>query len=210
MHVHASKTGYFASYDIASHVVYCMPLPNFHGNIYTYAHAYIYVRMYYALCPVPTCILPYIHVQSMYIWGGFPMGTIFVIFCPLLKRTLDYSPLCQVLNFVSYKDLGEVLLATDHAHFLCEGMEEVGLRLATMLVSRHMTPLRDEAGQWAARLARVNDILTQVWILLCTCTCTYMCMCMHNHTHTCTCGYVHVHDIYVHVYTYMYMCTCII
>ena len=73
-----------------------------------------------------------------------------------------YTSNWQILDFVPYKGFGEVLLDAGHAHFLCEEMEDVGLRLATMLVSRHMIPLWEEAGQWAARLARVHNILTQV------------------------------------------------
>ena len=67
-----------------------------------------------------------------------------------------------MLQFISYKDKGEVLLDVDHTHFLCEGLEGVGLRLAAMLVSDHVTHMRDEVVQWAGRLSRVHDLLTEV------------------------------------------------
>ena len=71
-------------------------------------------------------------------------------------------PSFQILQFVPYKALGEVLLDVDHTHFLCKGLESAGVRLAVMLVSAHVTHLRDEVVQWAGRLSRVEEFLTQV------------------------------------------------
>ena len=68
----------------------------------------------------------------------------------------------QVLQFASYKELGEMLLDLEHTHSLCEGLEGAGLRLAGMLVSDHVTHMRDDVMQWAGRLSRVHDLLTQV------------------------------------------------
>ena len=76
------------------------------------------------------------------------------------------SFLHQVLQFASYKGLGEVLLDVDHTHSLCEGLEGAGLRLARMLVSDHVTHMRDDVMQWAGRLARVHDLLTQVQLYI--------------------------------------------
>ena len=55
-----------------------------------------------------------------------------------------------------------MLLDVSHTHSLCEGLEGAGVRLATMLVSDHVTHLRDEVVQWAGRLTRVEEVLTQV------------------------------------------------
>ena len=78
-------------------------------------------------------------------------------------RTIEENWNEQVLQFTSHKDLGAGLLDVDHTHSLCEGLESVGVRLAAMLVSRHVAPLREEVVQWAGRLSRVNDVLTQVY-----------------------------------------------
>ena len=89
-----------------------------------------------------------------------------------------------MLQFAIYKGLGEVLLDEDHTHQLCEGVEGAGVRLAVMLASDHVTHVRDDVIQWAGRLSRVEDLLTQVvskcvfyhvqCVSECVCTvCTY-------------------------------------
>ena len=86
-----------------------------------------------------------------------------------------------MLQFASCKGLGEVLLDEDHTHQLCEGVEGAGVRLAVMLASDHVTHVRDDVIQWAGRLSRVEDLLTQVvskcvfYHVQCVseCVCTY-------------------------------------
>lgn len=69
----------------------------------------------------------------------------------------------KVLTFQSYKSHGSsVLLSVDHAHSLIEQLEHTQIQLATMLMSKYIQPLKDEAAQWAAKLASVSDILQKV------------------------------------------------
>ena len=69
-----------------------------------------------------------------------------------------------MLQFASYKGLGEVLLDLGHTHCLIEGLEGAGLILAGMLVSDHVTHIRDDVMQWAGQLSRVHELLTEVYI----------------------------------------------
>lgn len=57
---------------------------------------------------------------------------------------------------------GSVLLGIDHTHSLLERLEHAQMELATMLMSRYIQPLREEAIQWAAKLSSLSDILQQV------------------------------------------------
>lgn len=77
---------------------------------------------------------------------------------------LPFVP-CQVLHFLPYKSHGPVLLAEDHTHFLLEQLEHAQMQLATMLMSQHIAPLKEEAAQWAMKLASVAEILQQVGTL---------------------------------------------
>ena len=69
----------------------------------------------------------------------------------------------ETLHFKQYKSHGPALLDKDHTHSLLEQLEHAQIELATMLVSRHIQPLREEAIHWAAKLASVSDILQQVY-----------------------------------------------
>ena len=68
-----------------------------------------------------------------------------------------------MLAFQPYKSHGSsVLLSIDHTHSLIEQLEHTEIQLATMLMSKYIQPLREEAAQWAAKLASVSDILQKV------------------------------------------------
>lgn len=67
------------------------------------------------------------------------------------------------LSFLTYKSHGgSVLLHVDHTHSLQEQLEHTQIQLATMLMSKYIQPLREEAAQWAAKLASVAEILQKV------------------------------------------------
>lgn len=68
----------------------------------------------------------------------------------------------QNLHFQHYKSHGPVLLDINHTHSLLEELEHAQMELATMLTSRHIQPLKEDAIQWAAKLATITDILQQV------------------------------------------------
>lgn len=70
----------------------------------------------------------------------------------------------QNLHFQPYKSHGLMLLDIDHTHSLLEQLEHAQMELATMLTSRHIQPLKEEAIQWAAKLATISDILQQVYV----------------------------------------------
>ena len=68
----------------------------------------------------------------------------------------------QNLSFQHYKSHGPVLLEASHTHSLLEQLEHAQMELATMLTSKYIQPLKEEAIQWAAKLASISDILQQV------------------------------------------------
>ena len=68
----------------------------------------------------------------------------------------------QVLQFLPYKTHGFILLVEDHTHFLVEQLEHAGMQLAMMLMSPHINHLREDAAQWAIKLARIGEVLQQV------------------------------------------------
>ena len=81
----------------------------------------------------------------------------------LSEEFTDYpSPSIQVLQFSPYKSRGPLLLAGDHTLSLLERLEHAQTQLATMLMSRHILPLREEASQWAIKLATIAEVLHQV------------------------------------------------
>ena len=76
----------------------------------------------------------------------------------------------QQLSFQPYKShASSALLHIDHTHSLLEQLEHTQIQLATMLMSKYIQPLREEAAQWAAKLATVAEILQKV------CTCIILC-----------------------------------
>ncbi len=66
------------------------------------------------------------------------------------------------LVFLPYKSHGHALLEREHTLSLIEQLEHAHTLLATMLLSKHIAPLREEASQWAIKLGSVTDILQQV------------------------------------------------
>jgi len=69
----------------------------------------------------------------------------------------------QVLQFSVHKPRGPLLLAGDHTLSLLEELEHAQTQLATMLMSRHILPLKEEASQWAVKLASIAEVLQQ-WL----------------------------------------------
>lgn len=79
------------------------------------------------------------------------------------KPTPMFHPsLSQVLQFSAHKSRGPLLLAGDHTLSLLEELEHAQTQLATMLMSRHILPLKEEASQWAVKLASIAEVLQQV------------------------------------------------
>ena len=69
----------------------------------------------------------------------------------------------QVFTFQPYKPHGSsVLLNIDRTHSLIEQLEHTQIQLATMLKSKYIQPLKEEAAQWAAKLASVSEVLQKV------------------------------------------------
>jgi len=68
----------------------------------------------------------------------------------------------QVLQFSVHKPRGPLFLAGDHTLSLLEELEHAQTQLATMLMSRHILPLKEEASQWAVKLTSILEVLQQV------------------------------------------------
>ncbi len=58
----------------------------------------------------------------------------------------------QVLSFEEYKKRGPIYLEKDNSEHLLEQLENAQALLATMLTSRYIGPLREEAAGWAEKL----------------------------------------------------------
>lgn len=65
-----------------------------------------------------------------------------------------------ILLFRPYKS--HDLLDKENTLSLLERLENARTLLATMLMSKHISPLREEASQWAIKLASIADVLQQV------------------------------------------------
>ena len=69
----------------------------------------------------------------------------------------------QALAFQTYRQHGSsALLDIDHTQSQIEQLEDTQIQLATMLQSKHIQPLREEATHWAAKLASVSEVLQKV------------------------------------------------
>ncbi|GFN75495.1 dynein beta chain, ciliary [Plakobranchus ocellatus] len=69
----------------------------------------------------------------------------------------------QVLNFEHYKKRGPMFLDKAFTERLLEQLEDAEALLATMLTSRYIGPLRDEAASWAEKLKEVAEVL-ELWL----------------------------------------------
>ncbi|XP_077973667.1 uncharacterized protein LOC120348568 isoform X2 [Styela clava] len=69
----------------------------------------------------------------------------------------------QVLSFENYKRRGPVLLVKEDSERLLELLEDAQALLATMLTSKHIGPLREEAASWAEKLKGVSEVL-DTWL----------------------------------------------
>ncbi|CAL1527205.1 unnamed protein product [Lymnaea stagnalis] len=69
----------------------------------------------------------------------------------------------QVLNFEHYKKRGPMYLDKAFTERLLEQLEDAEALLATMLTSRYIGPLRDEAASWAEKLKEVAEVL-ELWL----------------------------------------------
>ncbi|XP_035829673.1 dynein heavy chain 5, axonemal isoform X2 [Aplysia californica] len=69
----------------------------------------------------------------------------------------------QVLNFDHYKKRGPMFLDKAFTERLLEQLEDAEALLATMLTSRYIGPLRDEAASWAEKLKEVAEVL-ELWL----------------------------------------------
>ncbi|KAL4232681.1 hypothetical protein ACF0H5_007369 [Mactra antiquata] len=69
----------------------------------------------------------------------------------------------QVLAFEHYKRRGPIYLDKVFTERLLEQLEDAQALLATMLTSRYIGPLRDEAASWAEKLKEVAEVL-ELWL----------------------------------------------
>lgn len=79
-----------------------------------------------------------------------------------LKQTEDEWT-DQVLIFTHYKKRGNIYLDKKHTERLLEQLDDSKAMLATMLTSRHVGPMRDEAANWAEKLKQVSLVLEE-WL----------------------------------------------
>lgn len=69
----------------------------------------------------------------------------------------------QVLTFEHYKRRGPIYLDKSFTQRLLEQLEDAQALLASMLTSRYIGPLRDEAASWAEKLKEVAEVL-EMWL----------------------------------------------
>ncbi|RDD45872.1 Dynein heavy chain 5, axonemal [Trichoplax sp. H2] len=69
----------------------------------------------------------------------------------------------QVLAFDEFKNRGFLCLSASNTQTLLEQLDDSQVSLASMLTSRHIGPLRDEAASWATKLNSVSEIL-ELWL----------------------------------------------
>ena len=69
----------------------------------------------------------------------------------------------QVLTFEHYKKRGPMFLDKAFTERLLEQLEDAQALLASMLTSRYIGPLRDEAASWAEKLKEVAEVL-ELWL----------------------------------------------
>ncbi|XP_041355189.1 dynein gamma chain, flagellar outer arm-like isoform X3 [Gigantopelta aegis] len=69
----------------------------------------------------------------------------------------------QVLNFEHYKKRGPMFLDKAFTERLLEQLDDAQALLASMLTSRYIGPLRDEAASWAEKLKEVAEVL-ELWL----------------------------------------------
>ncbi|CAG5121564.1 unnamed protein product, partial [Candidula unifasciata] len=69
----------------------------------------------------------------------------------------------QVLNFEHYKKRGPMFLDKTFTERLLEQLDDAEALLATMLTSRYIGPLKDEAASWAEKLKEVSEVL-DLWL----------------------------------------------
>lgn len=70
-----------------------------------------------------------------------------------------------MLQFESYKNRGEIFLSQEHTSTLVEQLEDSQTMVSSMLMLRHMAPMRQRASDWVFKLASVNEIL-QLWMVV--------------------------------------------
>jgi len=70
-----------------------------------------------------------------------------------------------VLQFEPYKSRGQIFLSVEHTSSLLEQLENSQTMVSSMLMLRHMGPLRKEASDWVTKLASTNEILQQ-WLVV--------------------------------------------
>ena len=70
-----------------------------------------------------------------------------------------------MLQFEPYKNRGEIFLSQEHTSTLVEQLEDSQTMISSMLMLKHMAPMRQKASDWVFKLAAVNEILQQ-WMVV--------------------------------------------
>ena len=71
----------------------------------------------------------------------------------------------QMLQFEPYKDRGQIFLSQEHTSTLVEQLEDSQTTVSSMLMLKHMMPMRQRASDWVFKLASINEILQQ-WMIV--------------------------------------------
>lgn len=69
----------------------------------------------------------------------------------------------QVLLFQDYKKLGPIVLDQDFTGRLLEQLEDSQVTLASMLMSQHIAPMREDVATWSEKLKEVSHVL-DLWL----------------------------------------------
>ena len=70
-----------------------------------------------------------------------------------------------MLQFEPYKNRGQIFLSQEHTYTLVEQLEDSQTVISSMLMLKHMAPMRQRASDWVFKLAAVNEILQQ-WMVV--------------------------------------------
>ena len=70
-----------------------------------------------------------------------------------------------MLQFEPYKNRGNIFLSQEYTYTLVEQLEDSQTMVSSLLMLKHMAPMRQRAAEWVFKLAAVNEILQQ-WMVV--------------------------------------------
>lgn len=75
---------------------------------------------------------------------------------------INSSILFQIIKFQAFKSRGFVVFDKHCINNLLDSLEDSKTTLSTMLTSKYVKPLRDEAAAWSLKLNEISEVLEEV------------------------------------------------